>query len=320
MKQAGLKLIFEPSAVTWHFCAPTGGIRDGQRENLGISDERIFQKKLKEWGVVTPDISMCVLNGGIGDHFAFKANMDSYFKVNEGKKKILFVVYPEVFQEYDNIQLASIADAFTFFGNIEAFDIYKWCWEHNWTKGLVEAYQARYSLEPLPLRVPTFGLLNSSKDVIISPYSQSPDHPKSYPYWSQLVTRFNDLGLNTIQIGRTGEQMIDGVKQFIANPKFKQIETYIRDCKFWISSDTFLPHLVNCMQNPVKGVVLFSQSDPALFGYDYNINLLRSPKYLRKYQYQWWKDPSKNEYVISKKNGAFCDPEYVITKIEHLLK
>jgi len=67
----------------------------------------------------------------------------------------------------------------------------------------------------------------------------------------------------------------------------------------WVSVDTFLPHF--CAYHKLKpGIVLWGLSDPEIFGYKHNINLLKDRKYLRKEQFKWWKDePINKEAFVS---------------------
>jgi hypothetical protein len=58
-----------------------------------------------------------------------------------------------------------------------------------------------------------------------------------------------------------------------------------------------------------KGIVLFSQSDPKIFGHDSNINLLKNELYLRKNQYLWWED------IDSIKDSYVC-PNDVIRQLQ----
>jgi hypothetical protein len=152
------------------------------------------------------------------------------------------------------------------------------------------------------------------KSIIISPYSQrlrnGKTNPKNYPYWNKLVELLNK-DFHTIQIGRTGEPVLKNADQVKFDLKLKEIEELVKLCTTWISVDSFLPHLVNSMENKKPGIVLWSQSDPKIFGYDYNLNILKSRSYLRQFQFGTW-EGTKTEplsyfspvqvYEIIKKN------------------
>jgi hypothetical protein len=110
---------------------------------------------------------------------------------------------------------------------------------------------------------------------------------KSYPYWDELIKL---LGSHEIK-------EISGIL-----PEKKIIEL-VNWCDIWISIDSFLQHLV-AYHKLKKGIVIWGLSDPELFGYKSNINLLKDRKYLRPgiEQYLFWKDvPINKEAFISAK-------------------
>jgi FkbM family methyltransferase len=307
LKIKGYKNILDTSAITWHFTNPTGGIRSNPEtsHNNAMHDEAIFSKKMQEWGVKATDYSMVVLDNGIGDHFAFKNILPAYFEKNKGKKHIFYVCYPEIFEDIKNITLDSIASAKMVFGNIDKFNIYKWCIDNRWKNHIIEAFkicnQVNYETKPV-LREKS-----NSKNIIISPYSQSKDHPKSYPYWNDLIPMIKSCGYNVIQIGRKGEERLIGTDEFMENLSFKSIENLISECHFWISVDNFLPHLINNMKEIVPGVVIFGLSDPKIFGYPYNRNILRSSILLRTDQFGTWHGMKQNKDMFNKAEIVFKD-------------
>jgi ADP-heptose:LPS heptosyltransferase len=143
--------------------------------------------------------------------------------------------------------------------------------------------------------------------ILISPFSKKlrngmPKHPKDYPYWKKLVKLLKD---NIIQIGIEGEKKL--TKDFRKNLSLKEIEELVKECKYWISVDSFLPHLAKHIGK--TGVVIWSVSDPEIFGYKENLNILKDRKYLRKNQFSIWEQESYNE-------DAFLKPEEIIKLIE----
>lgn len=127
--------------------------------------------------------------------------------------------------------------------------------------------------------------------ILISPYSaklrNGQRNPKEYPYWSKLVQLLNKEGYEVIQIGVTGEDRVEGIGQFIQGWPFEKLRHLANDCATWIAVDNFFPHFAHC-ERLKPGIVLFGQSDPKLFGYPENINLLRDRAYLRQFQYDTW--------------------------------
>jgi ADP-heptose:LPS heptosyltransferase len=130
--------------------------------------------------------------------------------------------------------------------------------------------------------------------ILISPYSRKlrdgGENPKNYPYWIDLISYLKKYD-EVVQIGVSGEEVL--TENFMFDLSLKNIEALIKKCSFWISVDNFFPHLNN-VKNKKPGVVLFSQSDPLVFGYDYNLNILKDRKYLRDNQFDIWERTQYN--------------------------
>ena len=142
--------------------------------------------------------------------------------------------------------------------------------------------------------------------IIISPYSQKlrddkikTPNPKTYPYWEQLIKLLKEKNYNIIQVGVEGEEKINGVDEFFKNLPFKVLEEKVKECKTWISVDHF------CAYHKKPGVVLFSQSDPNIYGHKINKNLLKDRKYLRPDQFGIWESCPYNI-------DAYISPEEVV--------
>lgn len=129
--------------------------------------------------------------------------------------------------------------------------------------------------------------------IIISPYAARLPNgrlsPKNFPHWAKLVSLLNDDGYEVVQVGVSGEDRIEGVAQFITNFPFSKLRTLVNECQTWIAVDNFWQHFIAC-ERLRPGIVLWGQSDPRIFGYTTNINLLRGRDYLRQFQYQSWMD------------------------------
>ncbi len=134
--------------------------------------------------------------------------------------------------------------------------------------------------------------------ILILPYAQKlqndRENPKNYPYWDDLVSLLINDYDEIIQIGLPGEIKINGVSEFKLRPSFNEIEKIVDNCEFWISVDSFLQHLIHNMKDRKTGVVLWSLSNPNIFGYNYNLNILKDPKYLRPDQYNIWEQAIYN--------------------------
>lgn len=127
--------------------------------------------------------------------------------------------------------------------------------------------------------------------IVIAPYPaklrNGKTSPKLYPYWPKLVSLLNQEGYEVVQIGVSGERPIEGVSQFLAELSFHEIRDLINESALWISVDSWLPHFVHC-EKLKPGIALFGQSDPRIWGYPENTNILRGRDFLRRYQYDTW--------------------------------
>ena len=143
IKRKGFKVLVDTSAVTWHFRAPTGGIRSHTDPGFWNHDENVFAQKLLDWGVVTPrPEKILVLDCGRGDHLIVKR------LVPKIKKRypdcLVATCFPEILN--GDLPQISIGEARRNLGNLENHSIYGWCIKNNWTGNLVEAFERMYDL------------------------------------------------------------------------------------------------------------------------------------------------------------------------------
>ena len=140
--------------------------------------------------------------------------------------------------------------------------------------------------------------------IIISPYSKKlmngRENPKNYPYWEELVYELQKT-MHVVQIGLEGErQLVPDFRKGLSMPQLRQL---IKECKTWIGIDSFFQHLAWSEGKP--GIVLWSVSDPNIFGHPENINLLKDRKYLASNQFLWWDFTEHNP-------DAFVKPQEVL--------
>jgi ADP-heptose:LPS heptosyltransferase len=137
--------------------------------------------------------------------------------------------------------------------------------------------------------------------ILISPYAQrlksGNNNPKNYPYWQELIAMIDEP---IIQVGIEGEQQL--VPDFRKNLSIAALRQLIQECKTWVSCDSFIQHLA--WDEGKKGIVLWSVSDPLIFGHPENVNLLKSRDNLALNQFLWW------EYVPHR-SEIFVEPEIV---------
>lgn len=142
IKRSGYKLLVDSNSVIYHFKSRNGGIRSDQSRDKEMfeHDEKIFNGYLNLWNVKNGN-KICILDCGIGDHYAFKTLI---YRLKEKYPKLtLAVCFPEIFFD-EEVELISIQDAKNLFGNVEGFSIYHKMTEWNWNKSLIEAFEKLY--------------------------------------------------------------------------------------------------------------------------------------------------------------------------------
>lgn len=149
-----------------------------------------------------------------------------------------------------------------------------------------------------------------SKTIIISPYSRKLKNnnlnPKDYPYFPEVIKKLRLKDYYIIQIGIDGESKFEEANEYQFNLSFKELENLTNNVYTFIAIDNFYPHFAYLLNK--KGIVIFSQSDPQIFGHDIHINLLKNKKYLRKNQYDIWETTIYN-------NDSFIEPQIVINTL-----
>jgi ADP-heptose:LPS heptosyltransferase len=118
-------------------------------------------------------------------------------------------------------------------------------------------------------------------------------HPKNYPYWSELIAKLRSSGHEIIQTGSKGEEAI--VEDVRLGLSLTELTELVKSVDTWISIDSFGQHF--CWDLGKPGIVIFGQSDPVIFGHPENINLLKDRKYLREKQFWLWEQCEANDEV-----------------------
>ncbi len=106
---------------------------------------------------------------------------------------------------------------------------------------------------------------------------------KNYPYWTELLSLLQKE-CNLIQLGVVGEKQL--INDFRLNLPLEELKKLITECSFWISCDSFAPHLAKHIGK--TGAVIWGKSDPVIFGYPENLNILKDRKHLRRDQFKYW--------------------------------
>ena len=144
--------------------------------------------------------------------------------------------------------------------------------------------------------------------ILINPWARKlrngEENPKNYPYWKELIGKLEDNDI--IQIGVEGEKPL--VDDFRKNLSFKELCKLVNEAEICIGVDSFLQHLCWYLKKPC--IVLWGQSDPAIFGHSENINILKDKKYLREKQFDLWEFTEYNQTRFNA--DAFVSPIEVI--------
>ena len=129
--------------------------------------------------------------------------------------------------------------------------------------------------------------------ILIHPFAKplrnGKENPKNYPYWEELVQEIQKT-MHIVQIGVEGEKQL--VPDFRKNLPISELRKLLQECKTWIGIDSFFQHLAWDCQKP--GIVLWSVSDPLIFGHRENTNLLKDRVYLAENQFLWWDFTEQN--------------------------
>jgi len=131
-------------------------------------------------------------------------------------------------------------------------------------------------------------------------------NPKNYPYWNTVVKELKNMGYYIIQVGTKGEEKIDGVDCVKYDLDFNtELKKLLDECYTWFSVDTFFQHFATYNNKP--GIVIFTITDPEIFGHKKNLNLYKDKKYFLENQFIFWEEKFYN-------SKSFIEPEEVISK------
>jgi len=143
--------------------------------------------------------------------------------------------------------------------------------------------------------------------ILIAPWSKplrnGQTNPKNYPYWRELVTL---LPQPVVQVGVEGELQL--VEDFRKNLTLQDLAKTIRECTTWASVDTFFQHYA--WSQGKKGVVIWGQSDPRIYGHEENDNLIKDYSFLTPNQFLMWE-------MIPYREDCWVEPKIVA---QHVIK
>ena len=116
---------------------------------------------------------------------------------------------------------------------------------------------------------------------------------KCYPYWDELAYILTNKGYHITQLGIGDQKRIcAGIGNpnidYVWDKPLKEVEDVVRQVGDFVAIDNFLHHLAH--QLGVRGAVIYGPSDPRLFGYSDQINIIKKYEYLRKDQLGFYRD------------------------------
>ena len=136
--------------------------------------------------------------------------------------------------------------------------------------------------------------------ILISPYSRQLEknarNPKNYPHFQDLIDLLKQNNCYVTQVGQGSEEIFPNVNDYIFNARLKDLKEKIISYDFWISVDNFFHHLGASVGK--RGVTIWGKSDPEIFGYEMNLNILKDRKFLRSQQFWLWSQTEYDENVF----------------------
>lgn len=153
--------------------------------------------------------------------------------------------------------------------------------------------------------------------MLISPYSRplrnGGRNPKNYPYWQDFIDIVHKhSNIYVTQIGVGDEEKLPNADKHMFDLSLRNVWGVSEGMDVWLSVDNFYPHMMHYYGKP--GIVVWGQSDPRLFGYEENINILKDRSYLRERQFWLWEQCEYREDV-------FVGPEKVWEAVkDYMLK
>lgn len=130
-------------------------------------------------------------------------------------------------------------------------------------------------------------------------------------WWEKLIKSLKNKGYMVWQCGQGTETKLKFVDRYLWDKDLWALGEDIKNCAAWVSVDNFMHHWA-LLQFKRPGIVIFSQSDPTIFGHEGNVNLLKDQKYLRAKQFELW-EAAKHD------PDTFVSPEEVVRAVENLI-
>jgi len=127
--------------------------------------------------------------------------------------------------------------------------------------------------------------------LIVAPYpARIPNGKKNckeYPWWNELTSLIKEKTDYVIyQFVSLEEKKLSHIDYYIDTfNKLWEQEKLIKSCTCWISVDNYFHHFMNVIDSGKKGIVLWGKTDPLIYGYPGNVNMLKDRANLRKQKF-----------------------------------
>jgi hypothetical protein len=139
-------------------------------------------------------------------------------------------------------------------------------------------------------------MIDNKKVIVLSAWSKplrnGKVNAKNYPHWQELVNILKTDGWYIIQIGQGAEVKLRNVDESVWDKDIWHLKEEIDKADLLLGIDNFFPHLWEYYGK--SGIVLWSASDPTIFGYRANTNVLKDVKFLRPQQFAIWEEWEAN--------------------------
>jgi hypothetical protein len=155
--------------------------------------------------------------------------------------------------------------------------------------------------------------------IILAPFAKAmrngQKHPKDYPWWPEVIDlasaalALEGLDARFVQVGSQHEQRL--VPDFRPDLSLAALADLTLRADAFASVDSFYQHFA--WDLGLRGVVVFSQSDPHIFGHPEHVNLLQDRKHLREQQFWLWEQATYKE-------EAFVKPQAVAAALVKVVK
>lgn len=138
------------------------------------------------------------------------------------------------------------------------------------------------------------------------PWLNGSPSPKSYPWAKELATLLSKED-HLVQVGGNGDEQV--TDDFRKNLSFGDVGKLINESRTGICVDSFLQHYYWFLSR--RAIVIFSVSDPVIFGHPENLNLLKDRNYLRENQFDLY-------YTTDINPEAFVPPDEVVKALAEI--